>query len=113
MIWNGSSPDGTYLTISSDRDWHIRIWRADNQPDERFRHYNGKTMTNGNLTQFVPHWDSLEWEPRRKGAGPSEMIRASNGDFQIVLVTLVTKEDRTLTEGQIVEELRWCLAETE
>jgi len=113
MIWDASSPDGTYLTLSADQDWHIRIWRADNQPDERFRHYNGKTMTNGNLKHFVPHWDSLEWEPRRKDAGPSEMIRASDGDLRIALVTLVTKEGCALTEGQIVEEFRWCMVERE
>jgi len=113
MIWNASSPDGTYLTLSSDQDWHIRIWRADNLPDERLGRYNGKVVSPENLKQLVPHWGSLEWQPRTKGIGQSEMTRANDGDFRIALVTLVTKESCRLTEEQIVREFRECMADTE
>jgi hypothetical protein len=111
MIGNGYvGPMGAYLSVSFDEtDWHIMIRRTCSQRCNSFCNYHGRTVAPGDVEQFLPNWDLLEWQPTRKGVGPSKEITADDGEFRVALITM---EGCTLAEGQIIKEFRQFMAES-
>jgi len=101
MISNGyCHEEGACLSISSERDWHIKIRRTDHQPDKRFAHYHGKPVDGRDLKQFIPNWEALDWQPG-SSISDTQQMSAIDGEFA---VALVMNKDCELSNGQIVKE---------
>ncbi len=106
----GYAPDGESLLVSPDgADWHIRLTRVDKKRCDEFILCHGRNITVEDMRRFLPHWGSLEWQPSRKGVGPSKAIVANDGRFR---VTLVMPEACTLSDSQIIAQFEEFMSTT-
>jgi len=107
MIGRGYvGPMGKYLSVSFDeRDWHVMIRRIDKQSCDSFGQYSGKIVTNVEVEQFLPNWNSLVW--KSSSVAYSRGLTAHDDRFS---VTLLTTKDCSLSDEQIIIEFKKFMA---
>jgi hypothetical protein len=102
MIGNACvGPMGRYLSVSLGKDWHIMILPTNNKRCSRFQDFRDGPVTSRDMEEFLPNWDSLEWQ--KTCVGNSRGVRSVDGKFQ---VRLLTTQDCTMSDEQIVGEFR-------
>jgi len=96
------------LSVSFDnKDWHVMIRRTDGKALDAFMEYHGRTVTQADVATLVPNWNSLEWHPVVDGLLHSRGAAAGDREKS---VRLLTAEDSSLSDEQIVEEFKDCMA---
>jgi len=91
---------GTSLSIKFDNKcWHIIIQSVYNESCGDFMQYNGRNITRFDVEKFIPNWSSLKWHPSNLFGSKGISARDKNFD-----VKLLTKEDSSLSNKQILEE---------
>lgn len=101
-FWNASTTNGTSLSLSSDRGWAIRVHRTDRQAEQRFARHNGRAVSISILEEFVPNWDSLDWQPDSDVSGHSGVFADDSG-FRIALLRL---NGCPLSDEKLVDDFR-------
>jgi len=64
MVFTGEATVmGTSLDLSSAGvDWQVSIRRRDGKSDPRFMEYQGKPVTDADVSKFLPHWRDFSWQ---------------------------------------------------
>jgi len=97
--WDSTS-NSLYVRFQ-EVDWHIMIRRCDGKPCEHMRNYDGRDVSADTLKDFLPHWQSLTWQPTR--TFDCHVLSAEDGDFRVRLLAAM---ESSLSKDQIIDQFK-------